>query len=174
MKSHLWYDITPVLSQLATIIYDPGRNDFRRWAVFPCSTPISKYLTPSDRDEMATILKFIVLCNCIVFPFRFLWNLFPNLQQKSIIAANNGLSLIKRQAIIWTDDGNIYWRIYASLVSCELNKPMGVRLIAPWIGKYLANLLSSASIYTWTLRKPLALRSLCFHSNARIWTLWSS
>ena len=31
------------------------------------------------------------------------------------IGSDNGLVLIRRQAIIWTDDGIIYWPIYASL-----------------------------------------------------------
>ena len=35
--------------------------------------------------------------------------------QYSSIGSGNGLAPSRRQAIIWTDDGIVYWRIYASL-----------------------------------------------------------
>ena len=35
--------------------------------------------------------------------------------QKSGIGSDNGLAHIRGQAIIWTNNGLIYWRIYASL-----------------------------------------------------------
>ena len=33
-----------------------------------------------------------------------------------IIGSDNGLAPNRRQAIIWTNGGLVYWRIYASLV----------------------------------------------------------
>ena len=37
------------------------------------------------------------------------------------IAADNGLEPIRRQAIIWTNGDQVYWRIYASFGFIELN-----------------------------------------------------
>ena len=39
-----------------------------------------------------------------------------------IIGSYNGLVPNSREAIIWTNDGPIYWHIYASLGLSELNK----------------------------------------------------
>ena len=41
-------------------------------------------------------------------------------QQYFSIDSDNGLVSIKQQAIIWTNDGIVYWRIYASLDLNEL------------------------------------------------------
>ena len=41
----------------------------------------------------------------IVFWFKFHWNLFPKIQQYAGISSGNGLALNRRQAIIWTNDG---------------------------------------------------------------------
>ena len=38
----------------------------------------------------------------------------------SIIGSDNGLAPSRWQAIIWTNDGIVYWRIYASLGLNEL------------------------------------------------------
>ena len=46
--------------------------------------------------------------------------------QQAIIVSDNGLSMNRRQAIIWTIDGITYWCIYASLGLHELNN------IAKW------------------------------------------
>ena len=35
--------------------------------------------------------------------------------QYGIIGSGNGLALNRRQAVIWTNDGLVYWRIYESL-----------------------------------------------------------
>ena len=63
---------------------------------------------------------------------RWLWvtNIFGNLNITSCqvsrgillhsINSNNGLALNKRQSIIWTNDGLVYWRICASLSLNEL------------------------------------------------------
>ena len=37
------------------------------------------------------------------------------------IGSDNGLAPNRRQAIIWTNDGLIYWHIYASLSLNELS-----------------------------------------------------
>ena len=55
------------------------------------------------RDKMAAIFQTI-------FSNRFL----------SSIGLDNGLAGTRRQAIIWTNDGLGYWRIYASLGLNEL------------------------------------------------------
>ena len=42
--------------------------------------------------------------------------------QYSNIVADNGLVSIRREAIIWTNDGLVYWRIYAVLGLSELSQ----------------------------------------------------
>ena len=42
-------------------------------------------------------------------------------QQYSSIDSDNGLMSIKQQTIIWTNDGIVYWRTYASIGLNELN-----------------------------------------------------
>ena len=42
--------------------------------------------------------------------------------QYVIIGSDNGLAPKRRQAIIWTIDGLVYWRIYASLGLNELTR----------------------------------------------------
>ena len=37
------------------------------------------------------------------------------------IGSDNGLTPVRRQAIIWINDGPVYWHIYASLGLTELN-----------------------------------------------------
>ena len=39
------------------------------------------------------------------------------------IVSYNGLALNRRQTVIWTNDGLVYWRIYASLKQIELRYP---------------------------------------------------
>ena len=52
----------------------------------------------------------------VVFWLTFHWNLFPILQLKySSIGSDNGLALLRWQAIIWFNDGLVYWCIYVSL-----------------------------------------------------------
>ena len=51
------------------------------------------------------------------------WNLFPRVQ--SLIwehSSDISLAPFRRQAIIWSNDGTVYWRIYSSLGLNELNK----------------------------------------------------
>ena len=45
---------------------------------------------------------------------QFLLKLIPN-QQQANTGSDNGLAPVRRQAIIWTNDGKDYWRIHASL-----------------------------------------------------------
>ena len=49
-------------------------------------------------------------------------------QQYSITASDNGLAPARRQAIIWTDDGQFFRRIYASLGLNELTCQTNVRI----------------------------------------------
>ena len=53
--------------------------------------------------------------------FTDIYSHWSHLQYDSI-GADNGLALNRRQAIIWTNDGQVYWRIYASLCLNELNE----------------------------------------------------
>ena len=41
-------------------------------------------------------------------------------EQVSSIGSDDGLAPVRRQAIIWTNDGLVYWRVYASLGLNEL------------------------------------------------------
>ena len=50
----------------------------------------------------------------VVFQFKFHWNLFPSvLLQHATIGLDNGFVQIRRQAINWTNDGLVRWRIFA-------------------------------------------------------------
>ena len=51
--------------------------------------------------------------------FTEICSLWPNRQYGSI-GSDNGLWLVQRQAIIWSNVGMLYWRIYASLGLNEL------------------------------------------------------
>ena len=42
-------------------------------------------------------------------------NPFPKVQSTIFIGLDNGLAPVRLQAIIWTNDGLVYWRIYAFL-----------------------------------------------------------
>ena len=59
-----------------------------------------------------------------MFKFRliFQWILFlkDQFDYKDSIGSDNGLAPSRRQAIIWINDGLIYWRIYASLSVNEM------------------------------------------------------
>ena len=44
-------------------------------------------------------------------------------QQYPSIGSDDGLAPSRRQAIIWTNDGIVYWRIYTSLGLNELTNP---------------------------------------------------
>ena len=75
----------------------------------------------------------------VLFLFIFHWNLLPwahlyfteicshgtNWQYGSF-GSDNGLAPIRRQAIIWTNDGLVYWRIYTSP---SLDEQCTIRLI---------------------------------------------
>ena len=69
------------------------------------------------------------------FRFKFHWKRVfsqgTNWQYASI-GSNNGLALTTQQAIIWTNDGLVYWRIYASLSLNELKiKPASIDVFSP-------------------------------------------
>ena len=54
------------------------------------------------------------------FLSQFHWSLF--LRVHASIGSDNGLAQIRQQAIIWTNDGLVYWCIFASLGLSELRK----------------------------------------------------
>ena len=52
----------------------------------------------------------------ILFLCEFCLDIFPGFNyQYTSIDSDGGLAPIKRQAVIWTNDGLVYWRKYASL-----------------------------------------------------------
>ena len=62
------------------------------------------------------------------FRLRFHWSLFlRSKKQYSSIGSDNGLVPTRRQAIIWTNDGLSYWRIYASLGLNELMRDDAIK-----------------------------------------------
>ena len=76
-------------------------------------------LTHWGRDKMDAIFQTTFL-NAFswmkMYEFRFHWSLFLRVQlQYSSIGSDNGLAPVRRQGIIWTSDGLVHWRIYASL-----------------------------------------------------------
>ena len=72
------------------------------------------------------IFKCILLYEncCMYFGSNFpeICSLGTNWQYVSI-GSGNGLAPVRRQAIIWTNDGLVYWRIYSSLGLNELMTP---------------------------------------------------
>ena len=86
-------------------------------------------LTHWGQDKMATIFR-TTFSNAFLwmkiykFWLRFHWNLLPRVQlTNSSIGSDNGLALVRRQVFIWTNDGLLCWRIYASLSLNEYTDP---------------------------------------------------
>ena len=59
---------------------------------------------------------------CILIRISLKFVLKDLIDNMSCISSGNGLAPNRRQAITWTDDDPIHWRIYAALVGDELNK----------------------------------------------------
>ena len=57
------------------------------------------------------------------------FNAFRPKGQYALIGSDNGLAPNRRQAIIWTNDGIVYWRIYASPGHNELTEDGEIRLV---------------------------------------------
>ena len=74
------------------------------------------------------IFKFTFFYENYDIWFKFNQNLFPVVQY-TISAHCSGKSLVpdRWQAIIWSNDGLVYWRMYASFELNELKKPMRCR-----------------------------------------------
>ena len=119
---------TPPVQSAATIIY---------------KSP----LTHLPLDKMATISQTILFSNAFsrmkhfVFWLKFHWRLSQGSNwQSSSIGLDNGLSPIRRQAIIWTNADPINWRIYATLGGDELTQMFIVSvcksLSTVWAPKY--------------------------------------
>ena len=52
----------------------------------------------------------------VVFWLEFHWRLFPSVQLTIFsMGSDNGLALVSGKSFIWTNDGLVYWRIYASI-----------------------------------------------------------
>ena len=67
--------------------------------------------------------KCIVINENACISFKISLKFVPN-QQYSSIGSDNGLAPSRRQAIIWTNDGLVYWHIYASLYLNQLKISM--------------------------------------------------
>ena len=84
------------------------------------------HLTHWGRDKMAATSQMTLSIafswmKMLEFRLNFHWSLFLRVQLKySTIGSDNGLAPSRRQAIIWTNGGIVYWRIYASLGLNEL------------------------------------------------------
>ena len=87
-------------------------------------------LTHCDRDNMAamsqtTFSSAFSWMKMFEFRLNINWSLFLRVQlmifRYSSIDVDNGLTPSRRQAVIWTNDGSLYRRMYASLGLNELN-----------------------------------------------------
>ena len=84
------------------------------------------FLSHWGRDNMAVISQTtrsnaFSWAKMLEFRFRFYWSLFLSVQLLyHSIGSDNGLAPKRRQAIIWTNGGFIWWRIYASVGLNEL------------------------------------------------------
>ena len=72
-------------------------------------------------DTLQTFSNAFSWIKIVVFWLKFHWLLFPRVQLAVFQHSDNGLVPVERQDIIWTNDGPVYWRIYASLGLNELN-----------------------------------------------------
>ena len=80
-----------------------------------------KYLTHYSPNKMDDTLQMrfsnaVSWIKIIVFWLKFNWNWSPRIQlQYSSTGLDNGLAPVRRQAIIWRNDGIVYWHIYVTL-----------------------------------------------------------
>ena len=79
-------------------------------------------------DKMAAILQTSLNGFSQMKLYDFDWNLLEfvpwcPINTIHIIGSDNGLAPTKRQAIIWTNDGLVWWGIYAFLSLNELTSP---------------------------------------------------
>ena len=84
-----------------------------------------KHLTHWGRDKMTAIFQttssnVLSWMKMYEFRLRFHFCSWGSNQQYSSIGSGNGLAPVRRQAIAWTNNGLVYWRIYASLGLNEL------------------------------------------------------
>ena len=98
------------------------------------SVQLVSILTHWGRDKMAAIFQTTFSNGCSwmkIFEFwiQFDWSLFLRVQlirtQHWFRISDNGLVLISQQAITWTNDGQSWWHIYASLGFYELMPRIG-------------------------------------------------
>ena len=54
------------------------------------------------------------------------------IKKTSRFGPDNGLAPKRRQAIIWTNDGLVFWRMYESLGLCELRYPKEYLILSTW------------------------------------------
>ena len=82
-----------------------------------------------------------------------------------IIGSDNGLASNRRQAIIWTNNGLVYWRIYASLglnelVYCSNNGVVLIKVARKVSIKQSSSWLHATAIFTdWM--KQLNIYAIC-------------
>ena len=99
--------------------------------LYLCTTIVISWISNWGRDKMAAILQTTLLIH---------WNLYQVYNQQWVsVASDNGTVSNRRQAIIGTDDGLFYWRIYASLGQNEIYQ---IQTFPIFVGKrYLVNCL---------------------------------
>ena len=90
------------------------------WSSYMASLATENYTTHWGRDKMATILRTPYSKGIFwmeIYELRLRFDLFLEVQITIYysIGSGNGLALTRRKAIIWTNDGLVCWRIYASL-----------------------------------------------------------
>ena len=72
---------------------------------------------------------------CVLFQISLQFVLKDPIKNIPAFGQKNGLALIRRQAIVWTNDGLVYWRIYVSLglnewMICKLSKIWGTLCVS--------------------------------------------
>ena len=102
--------------QIHALFGEKKENDILSTYFFPKCPKFCK-----RHFQMHIFQFFYFSMKIVIFWYKFRWNLFPRI---SITTSQhwfrNGLVPKRWQAIIWSNDGIVYWRIYASLSHNEL------------------------------------------------------
>ena len=125
-------------------------------------------LTHWGRHKMADISQMVFSnafsrMKMLKFRLRFHWNMLPRAQLKYISSGSDDASVpVRWQAIIWTNDCLVLWRIYSSLGFNELTATKVQRLLTHW-GRDKADAISQTTFWSaFSWMKTLEFR-LKFH-----------
>ena len=116
-----------VTRRVASIVVAPP-SPFFIWFPFHCRVSAVAHLSLPHwgRNKMTAIFQTtfshdFFLMKRREFRLRFHWRLFLGVQSTLFRQCiDNGLAPVRRQAIIWTNDGLVYWHKHASLGLNEL------------------------------------------------------